>query len=122
MFDSYDNLPEGYIPNNMFPIPPVIALTADNNNLITKRNCRGQVYGYEWSYGDTVSIPISLNLKIYVYPNDLICKEQGQEPSSSYDVAKIGDRFYNTIDMKSWRLDSIIPDNLVTCDGKQFIL
>ena len=111
MFDSYDNLSEDYIPNNMFPLPPAVSLTVNDTNILVKRDhCGGQIIGFSWNYGDTVSIPLSLNLNIAVYPNDIVySKDKTMSPNSHYTIAEIGDRFYNTLSLKSWRLDSIIP-------------
>lgn len=108
MFDEYENLPKNYIPNNMITVPKSIDLVLSNNNLGIIYDNHKNVIQYSWNYGDTVNLPISPFIHINVYPRDIICEIPGQVPSKYYDLCEIGTRYYNTVDMKSWKNELVV--------------
>ena len=57
LFDNFDHQPPDYVPNNMFPRVPEI-LEFINDETVFPRFKDGKLIGYEWRWGDAVSIEI----------------------------------------------------------------
>jgi hypothetical protein len=100
IFDNYDNLSSTYVPNNQKEV-------LEKQNIFIPSIPRkefdsfGNFLGYSWSYGDTLSFNILLSKTINVEENALIYDEEGEGPNSS-TVGVMGQRAYNTVDIKSW--------------------
>ena len=111
MFRGFYQEPPGYIPDNMHkkPLPPKSAsLVSDNLDVILDK--KGKMKGYSWNYGETVSIPISVDAPVRI-ENDAYCSMvKGEAPTTS-TYGRIGQKFYNLVDVKSWVLNSYVPSN-----------
>lgn len=111
MFKGFYMEPPWYIPDNMHkkPIPAKTISLVDNNlDVILDKN--GNKKGYSWNYGETVSIPISVDIPIRIELNAYYTYEVGEQPTFS-TVGVLGQKFYNLSDVKSWVLTSYVPDN-----------
>lgn len=100
MFDNYTNLNPTYVPNNKNMKLP------DNINLVTsslkeQRNVKGEFVAWEWNYGDTCQIQFPINHTIKVESNALIYTQTGDAPTTE-TVGSLGQKAYNTVDMKCW--------------------
>ena len=112
MFRGFYSEPLDYVPDNMHkpPIPPKqISLVADNLDIILDKN--GKKKGYSWNYGETVSIPITVDVPIRVEADAYCSDVEGEEPTID-TAGRIGQKFYNTRDMRSWVLISYAPNNM----------
>lgn len=110
MFRGFYAQPPGYIPDNMHrkPLPPkTISLVSDNLDIILDKN--GNKKGYSWNYGETVSIPISVDIPVRVEANAYYTYEIGEEPKFD-TVGFPGQKFYNLADVRSWVFTSYVPD------------
>lgn len=110
MFRGFYAEPPGYIPDNMHkkPIPPKsVSLVSDNLDIILDKN--GNKKGYSWNYGETVSIPISVDIPVRIEFNAYYTYEVGEEPTLN-TVGVPGQKFYNLTDVRSWVLTSYVPD------------
>ena len=110
MFRGFYAEPPGYIPDNMHhrPLPPkTVSLVKDNLDIILDKN--GNKKGYSWNYGETVSIPISVDIPVRIESNAYYTYEVGEEPQLS-TVGIPGQKFYNLADVRSWVLTSYVPD------------
>ena len=110
MFNGFYSEPPNYIPDNMHkfgPPPKQVSLVGDNLDLILDKD--GRMKGYSWNYGETVSIPISVDVPVRIEIDAYHTSVQGEEPTLS-TVGYIGQKFYNLVDVRSWRLNSYVPD------------
>lgn len=109
MFNSFYNIPCCYIPDNMHPkCKPAGVRKLTNTNLDVILDKKGKFKGYSWNYGETVSIPLTVNFPIrietdaqYTYDPDFIPGHDTQ--------GKIGQKFYNLASVKSYFLKSYLP-------------
>lgn len=100
MFDNYDNLSPDYIPDNTSPKPSDRYSTTD----VVPRpayNIKGNFIGYEWNYGDTFELKLTIAETIHVATNSIIYHLTTQCPSTS-TVGRPGQQAYNVADVKSW--------------------
>ena len=73
-------------------------------------NDMGELVGYSWAYGDTLSFEFNLEGKVTVESGSIFYPFAGEEPTSS-TVGEIGQKAYNPIDLKSWTCIQINPFN-----------
>ena len=108
MFDNYDNLSSSYKPNNN---EQCITINKVYNDNIPKKeyNHNGVFIGYSWNYGDTVSIPYSVNKTIKVEEDAIIYLDRDQAPSST-TIGIFGQKAYNSIDKKCWICKTLDQD------------
>lgn len=110
MFRGFYAEPPGYIPDNMHhkPLPPKsVSLVRDNLDIILDKN--GNKKGYSWNYGETISIPISVDLPVRIEQNAYYTYELGEKPEVNTPGFP-GQKFYNLADVRSWVLTSYVPD------------
>ena len=111
MFRGFYSESPNYIPDNMHkkPIPPkTVSLVKDNLDIILDKN--GKKKGYSWNYGETVSIPISVDIPVKLEADAYYTFNLGEEPSKNLQ-GRIGQKFYNLTDIKSWVLTSYVPND-----------
>lgn len=111
MFRGFYTEPPTYIPDNMHkkPIPPrTVSLVHDNLDIILDK--KGKKKGYSWNYGETVSIPISVRQPVRLEADAYYTDYHGKEPGVK-TRGRIGQKFYNLKDVRSWILTSYVPDN-----------
>ena len=92
MFYNFENRPKDYIPNNMFPTP-VIKMLSINDDTVRPiyRDCK--LVGYEWNWGDKVSIEIKNQIKLSI-PQNAIYTFEDIDPTSETEGV-IGQKYYN---------------------------
>lgn len=119
MFDNYHDLSNSYKPNNS---EKEIVLNKIYDNKLPKKeyNHNGVFIGYSWNYGDTVSIPYSLNKKIYVEEDSIVYIDKNMVPSSS-TYGKYGQKAYNLIDKKSWVCKTLDKNTFEWIEQPKFI-
>lgn len=105
MFFNFDNQPKDYIPNNMFPIRPIrfVSINSDTVKPIF-RGCK--MVGYEWNWGDNISIEIKNQIHINIPPNSIYTYED-VDPTTSTVGEVVGQCYYNLASLKSFHLTSI---------------
>lgn len=109
MFDSFYNIPYCYIPDNMHPricIPPK-NLSMINTNLDAILDSKGRFKGYSWNYGETVSIPLTVNFPITIETDAIYTYEKDKAPDH-FTSGKVGQKFYNLSSVESYVLKSYI--------------
>ena len=107
LFDNFDNIPQNYIPNNMFPRIPEIMVALDNDTVKPIfRDCR--LVGYKWNWGDVVKLPIKNEIHIKVPNGSLTTDTAGEEPTKQTVGDFIGQKFYNFKDFRSWTLKEVL--------------
>ena len=102
MFETFDNTPTTYIPNNSFSPPPEIEFEVKIDNL-HELCCCDDIIGYYWEYGEDITIPITNCIPIEIGEDDITSSVSGYAPNELTE-APIGARCYNLIDSKSWKL------------------
>lgn len=113
MFDSYDNLQKNYIPDNHKPKPSDCPIAPCRPKFpYEEYNAEGELVGYFWNYGDTITLQFNIDGFITVEDDAVIYSIANQEPTE-HTPGKIGDRIYNIIDLKSWTCVGI-EDRLVS--------
>jgi len=122
MFKGFYAEPVSYVPDNMHkkPEPPkTISLVKDNLDIILGKDKKKK--GYSWNYGETVSIPISVDVPIKIEPNAICSVEVGEEPGFN-TPGIIGQRYYNLVDVRSWTLTSFVPfsKSFIWTEDKRF--
>ena len=112
MFNSFYSEAPGYIPDNMHkkPVPPPPTTSLINHNLDIILDKHGKKKGYSWNYGETVSLPISVDLPITIEMDAYYTSELGERPTI-YTAGTLGQRFYNLVDVKSWTMNSYVPSD-----------
>ena len=105
MFDSYSNLSDIYVPDNITNHQDTF-VRFSNSEINKEYNIKGDFVGYSWNYGDTVSLGISMSKRIMVEEDAIIYEESGQHPDSSTIGIK-GQRAYNTKEIRSWTCETL---------------
>ena len=106
MFDNFENQPKDYIPNNMFPMPIVQWLEVNNDTVRPiYRNCK--LVGYEWNWGDKVSITIKNQIKINI-PEYAIYTYEDVDPTEETVGTFVGQKYYNLHNLTSYTLSMIL--------------
>lgn len=105
MFDSYSNLSDIYVPDNITNRQDTF-VRFSNSEINKEYNIKGDFVGYSWNYGDTVSLGISMSKRIMVEEDAIIYEESGQHPDSSTIGIK-GQRAYNTKEIRSWTCETL---------------
>lgn len=100
MFDSYNNLDPNYIPNNIYSKCIGEYITFDLNCPKKVYDIRNRFIGYGWNYRDTFELSIDIDKLIYVDSN-IIYTTHGEGPAINTE-AKVGQKAYNIVDIKSW--------------------
>lgn len=110
MFNGFYFQPENYIPNNMHKKPPILpnSFQLDNSGLHKLYSKNKLFKGYWWNYGDTVSIPLTVNTDISVESTALIYDQPGAEPLLN-QAGYQGQRLYNIVDLTSWTMIQAVP-------------
>ena len=111
LFDNFDNIPQNYIPNNMFPRIPEIMVALDNDTV--KPLFRdGRQVGYKWNWGDVIKLPIKNEIHIKVPNGSLTTNTHDEVPTTETVGDFIGQKFYNFKDFRSWTLREILKEEI----------
>lgn len=111
LFDNFDNIPQNYIPNNMFPRIPEIMVALDNDTV--KPLFRdGRQVGYKWNWGDVIKLPIKNEIHIKVPNGSLTTNTPDEVPTTETVGDFIGQKFYNFKDFRSWTLKEILEEEI----------
>ena len=108
MFDSYDKLPEDYIPDNIHTATTNY-VELDTSIPRPVYNIKGELLGYSWMYGEVFEYPLSIDFSINVAEDAIIYDEQGMSPDIT-TVGKAGQQAYNLTDCCSWTCTGIDQD------------
>lgn len=124
MFLNYHSIADNYVPNNLinaFPnklniskLDPVEA-----SKPFEEYNAKGELIGYFWRYGETLNLEFNIDGEITVESNAILSKTRGQEPTVN-TLGKIGQRFYNIIDLRSWTCISITNKSYIWEEDEEF--
>lgn len=110
MFKNYFNIDPNYIPNNMDFKKHQRERSYNRDSLIAIIDRFNQIWGYTWSWKDTVSIPITIDKVVNVPDDSIIMNESGIAPTNQTE-GKVGQKFYNVVDVKSWTCKDIGVDD-----------
>jgi hypothetical protein len=105
MFDSYSNLSDIYVPDNTTNRPNSFVYFEDSK-VKKEYNIKGELIGYSWGYGETVSLVLSMAKVIYVEDDALVFTEENEAPTTE-TVGVKGQRAYNTKSIKSWTCETL---------------
>ena len=107
LFDNFDNQPQNYIPNNMFPRIPEIMVSLDDDTI--KPIFRdGRLVGYKWNWGDVIKLPIKNEIHIKIPAGSLTTYVHEEAPTTDTQGDFIGQKFYNFTDFRSWTLKEVL--------------
>lgn len=110
MFKKYFNIDPNYIPNNMDCKKPKKEVSYNEDSLIAIIDRFNHIWGYTWSWKDTVDIPITVNKIVNVPDNSIIVYNHLEVPTDQ-TVGYIGQKYYNVTDIASWTCKSINVDD-----------
>lgn len=106
LFDNFENQPSTYIPNNMFPMPVVTWLNVNNDTIRPiYRKCK--LVGYEWNWGDSISLTIKNQIKINI-PEYAIYTYEDEDPTRETEGTFVGQKYYNLYKLTSYTLSMIL--------------
>lgn len=106
MFYNFDNQSPDYIPNNMFPMPIVQWLSVNNDTVRPiYRKCK--LVGYEWNWGDSISLTIKNQIKINI-PEYAIYTYEDVDPTEDTVGTFVGQKYYNLHKLTSYTLSLIL--------------
>ena len=105
MFDNYDNMSNGYIPDNMHDPVEYTTLEIKTDPLVTETNLSGRE-NYAWNFGEVFNIEFDTKRTILVEENALVYNISGECPDER-TIGVVGQKAYNTVDIKSWVLVAI---------------
>lgn len=83
-------------------------------------NIKNNFVGYAWNLADVFDWEISINTKILV-PKDAIIYKEIDEMPTTCTVGNVGQKAYNTIDIKSWTCVGLIDGLYTWVEDKQLI-
>lgn len=110
MFNTYQNLQDNYVPNNMQPCPPNPCWNnlkpACPNKPYEDYNEKGELIGYWWNYGDILNLEFNIVGQVTVADDAIIYTAANQTPLTS-TVGFINQKAYNIIDQISWTCTAI---------------
>ena len=109
LFTNYDNLRDTYFPNNRTADLQRRRIRVSDEFPHKEYNLCGDFIGYSWNYGDTPTLTFHLNPRVYVEDDAIIYTEDNYAPTTS-TVGKLGQRAYNTYDLKEWVCTTLDQD------------
>ena len=113
MFTSYDNLPENYIPDNSSPMRQPSEDILDTKLPRRLFDLKDRFIGYEFNYGDTFVLPLTVNYIIKIDEDSLVYNVSGGRPTAGTIGTFLGQKAYNTVDAKSWTYVGATTDSYV---------
>ena len=116
MFLNYQNIANSY-PNNLVNAFPSCDICSKLNPLEASKpyeeyNIKGDLIGYFWRYGETLNLEFNIDGELTIESDAILFKKSGQVPTVR-TMAKIGQRAYNIIDLKSWTCTAIEAGNYI---------
>lgn len=111
MFENYDNLQDHYVPNNLnkaFPEHLQYSKLTENrpNKPFEMFDDMGNLVGYFWYYGDTITLAFDITGQ-YTVENNAIVSTITEEAPSTSTVGTVGQRYYNIVDKNVWECTSV---------------
>lgn len=124
MFLNYHNIADNYKPNNLIKAFPTEALQSklmpvEASKPYEEYNFKGELVGYFWRYGESLNLEFNIDGEITVESDAIISNTAGQSPSSKMP-GYIGQKCYNTIDLRSWSCTSITETDYTWTEDKSF--
>ena len=119
MFDNYTDLREDYIPNNTTSTFPYARRIFQKVLPIKEENIVGKFVGCSWNYGDTLELRFDINPKIMVERDAIVFETTGYAPTETTE-GYLGQRAYNTEDIKSWVCKTLDKNEYVWEEDKEF--
>ena len=115
MFLNYQNIANNYIPNNLVkaytqPKSYTKLDPVDASKPYESYDVKGNLVGYFWNYRDVLNLEFNLDGEITVETDAIIYDTYGKCPDTCTQ-ARVGQRCYNIVDLKSWTCVSIV-DNI----------
>lgn len=111
LFDTYDTLPDNYIPNNR-PVKKCCNSKFDSCFLTKpyeQYNAEGELIGYWWNYKDVLNLEFNITGNITVESNAIIYTVTEEAPLEDTE-GEIDQKAYNIIDLRSWTCTDIIQE------------
>lgn len=111
LFDTYDTLPDNYIPNNR-PVKKCCNSKFDPcfpTKPYEQYNAEGELIGYWWNYKDILNLEFNITGNITVESNAIIYTVTGEAPLEDTE-GEIDQKAYNIIDLRSWTCTDIIQE------------
>lgn len=123
-FRSYEELPESYKPDNRIKVIPQQLREYIDKPPYKDYDIKGNFIAYWWNYGDTLSLPFTINKEHYVeedailytnvsgasYVDPLIVP--GEHPTTDTQ-GYVGQRAYNVMTGQSWTYTGILNGDFV---------
>lgn len=123
MFQKYHNL-DTYVPDNT-SCPVTIGASYTKLENTTNGACyenydiKGNLIGYVWNYGETLTLEFNIDGIITVESNALIFEKSGEEPLGT-TIGFVGQKAYNIIDLKSWTCVAAFSDHFIWSTDDEF--
>lgn len=73
-------------------------------------NAKNELIGYFWRYGETLNLEFLIDGEITVEQDAIIVDVRGSSPTVN-TVGRVGQKFYNLIEMLSWTCTSIVNND-----------
>ena len=113
MFSNYQDT-SANIPNNLdkaFPVinPETKLKPLDDCDHYSEYDFAGNLVGYTWAYGETVSLQFDITGAIDIANDAIIFSVSGEEPTLE-TAGSVGQKAYNIIDFRCWYCRGSIED------------
>lgn len=114
MFLNYHNIADNYTPNNLvcsFPVGKSYTKLdpIEASKPYEEYNAKGELIGYFWHYGETINLEFNIDGEITVESDAIIFTNRGEAPVLT-TIAKVNQRAYNVIDLRSWTCTGVVND------------
>lgn len=124
MFTNYQNLSEYYRPDNLsMAISTPVSYTKFDSSRITLPyelyNVKGELEGYTWNYGETVTLDFSIDGYFTINSEDKILYKASECPTQ-FTEGRLGQKIYNIVDYKSWECVSYSGNTYVWREDQEF--
>lgn len=106
MFDTYDNLPDNYVPDNR--LSDEYFSEGSNEAMKPEKvyNAKGNFIGLRWSKGDILDIEFPIQRPTYIEDDALVYSVTSECPDTS-TVGYTGQKAYNLADRCSWTCSGV---------------
>lgn len=114
MFDSYNNIPKNYTPDNLKyelyrQTKACKLMQLDKTKPYELYNAKGELEGYYFNYGETINLDFQIDGEITLESDCIILTKDGQEPNLSTE-GFTSQRCYNISDLTSWTCIAVLPE------------
>lgn len=123
MFLNYQNIADSY-PNNLVNAFPSYNICSkldpiEASNPYEEYDVKGNLIGYFWRQGETLNLEFNIDGELTIESNAILFKATGQTPTKR-TLAKVGQRAYNIIDLRSWTCVEIDTRDYIWEEDEEF--